>query len=54
MNDALIRLVLIVVAAITVVSGLTQLVAPASVLASSRATRVRSGLICLLPSACSW
>jgi hypothetical protein len=32
MNDALIRLVLIVIAAITVVSGLAQLVAPATVL----------------------
>jgi hypothetical protein len=32
MNDALIRLILIVIAAITVVSGLAQLVAPASVL----------------------
>jgi hypothetical protein len=32
MNDALIRLVLIVIAAITAVSGLAQLVAPAKVL----------------------
>jgi hypothetical protein len=32
MNDALIRLVLIIIAGITVVSGLAQLVAPATVL----------------------
>lgn len=32
MNDALIRLVLIVIAAVTIVSGLTQLIAPGKVL----------------------